>query len=760
MKLSINNNIVNKPMNRQPQQRGWHNAEFDNEQFQQHIRSGLAWSHGYIRADIISSKKPAAADIEGAYLIGIDIDNTTKKYDKNTRKYIDTRADNYWSIQDAANHPFVLDNGYMLYTSPSNTNEHNKFRLIFRLEIPITDNVEFKNTAKKLINYFGGDRSCCNIDRMFYGNTDADIIMFDNILRIERLELLPEPEPIVNSNQVASSHYATSSYTDNTIKPDYNTIRDMLSYIDGTAIEYNEWLRIVSAIGNIMPDGDAVRLVDEWSPDKDHGTAYKVQNRLQEPNISTIIHFAKRFGYNVKKLYTNNVKNSNNNSNNVKNSNNIVKFTDNISEKNENNTENHTSYYNFLEKFILDLHTTYRYNTITALTEFTDNTDDTINRAWTPITDRDVSEIWRLINQKSPFKREFATGSINNLLLSDIAQSYNPLLQYFDNLPAWDGNDYISELAYRVIVSTHQVTVWPEYLRRWLVALVANAMERGVNHTCLVLAGEQGIGKTQFARMLVPDELTDYYTEEQLNPRDKDSKICITENFLINLEELESINREEIGYLKALMTTKAIKCRRAYGRRTERAIRRASFIGNVNRAAFLTDMTGNRRFLIVTALDINYQSPINLNQLYAQAKNLLDSGFRYWFTHQEIQTINEFNSEYEVINCEQDMVQSLLEPVDTGELTNDDISRRVSAGVYKYMTATEIYDKLQEKTRTKLSINKLGQILKKLGFMRKGIYKNNRTIYKYLVKERTIYDNDIFRDNEDNEFPFGNAANF
>jgi hypothetical protein len=106
------------------------------------------------------------------------------------------------------------------------------------------------------------------------------------------------------------------------------------------------------------------------------------------------------------------------------------------------------------------------------------------------------------------------------------------------------------------------------------------------------------------------------------------------------------------------------------------------------------------------------------------------------------------------------MVQSLLEPVDTGELTNDDISRRVSAGVYRYMTATEIYDKLQEKTRTKLSINKLGQILKKMGFIKKGFKRNNKTIYVYLVKERTIYDNDLFRENEDNEFPFGNAVNF
>ena len=122
--------------------------------------------------------------------------------------------------------------------------------------------------------------------------------------------------------------------------------------------------------------------------------------------------------------------------------------------------------------------------------------------------------------------------------------------------------------------------------------------EEKVNHQVLVLVGPQGIGKSSWLNSLLPKELSGYLYSGLINPNNKDTLVHLSENLFINLDELENLNKTELGSLKSLITQSAIKLRKAYGMFNENLRRRASFMGSVNDAEFLTDSTGNRLSLI------------------------------------------------------------------------------------------------------------------------------------------------------------------
>ena len=121
-----------------------------------------------------------------------------------------------------------------------------------------------------------------------------------------------------------------------------------------------------------------------------------------------------------------------------------------------------------------------------------------------------------------------------------------------------------------------------------------------------------------------------------LNHSNKDTLIHLAECMLINLDELENLNRSEIGSLKEIITKTHIRMRKAYGHNNENMPRRASFAGSVNTAQFLNDTTSSRRFLCFEVEHIEYTHDIDINKVYAQALQLKEDGFRHWFNQEEI----------------------------------------------------------------------------------------------------------------------------
>jgi hypothetical protein len=314
-------------------------------------------------------------------------------------------------------------------------------------------------------------------------------------------------------------------------------------------------------------------------------------------------------------------------------------------------------------------------------------------------------------------------SSLRSLLYSDFCQLYNPFEDYFETLPEYDlQTDYITQLA-NTITTTKQ-ELWQQCFKKWLVAMVGCVLnDKVINHTVIVFSGKQGLGKTTWVERLVPKQLKEYLFSGTINPNNKDTLVQLAECMLINLDELENLNRSEIGSLKEIITKTQIRMRKAYGHNNETMPRRASFAGSVNTAQFLNDSTGSRRFLCFEVEGIQYQHDVDINLVYAQALHLFNDGFRYWFDQEEIKSITENNEQYQLRSPEEELLLTWFEPCEKDNAN-------------AYLNASQIASKLAEKAKITLTdgtINKLGKALKKHNFLR--LKKNG--IFVYAVKENT-----------------------
>ena len=326
-----------------------------------------------------------------------------------------------------------------------------------------------------------------------------------------------------------------------------------------------------------------------------------------------------------------------------------------------------------VEEF-LSKHFAFRHNIITDRIECRNLTTMHYNE----LTDYRLNSLGRLLLINSI---KYAPTKLRSLLFSNFVPQYNPILVYLDGLPSCDGaRDYIAELV-QTVETTNQ-ELWGKYLKMWLVAWVASLFDdKIINHTVIVLNGEQGIGKSRWLSKLVPQPLNQYVFAGTVNPDNKDTLIYLSECILVILDEFENMNRNQLGGIKELITKEKVKIRRPYGYTAENLQRRASFVASVNQHEFLTDVTGNRRFLCFETTKIDYRHEINMDMVFSQALFLYKSGFRYWLEKQDIEEINLSNERFRSLSIEEEALLASYEVCEA-----DDNA--------KYMTNTEILSSL------------------------------------------------------------------
>ena len=245
---------------------------------------------------------------------------------------------------------------------------------------------------------------------------------------------------------------------------------------------------------------------------------------------------------------------------------------------------------------------------------------------------------------------------IQRFVRSRRISEYHPFTAYFEQLPEWDGKDRVSALARRV----SDDPVWVNGFHRWMLGLSAqwmqfhpdtnsansaNSINRANSVAPLLVSSRQGLGKSTFCRLLMPDALKAYYTEsyDLSSPASAEAKLAACG--LINLDEFDKLSASKMPLLKNLMQASALNIRKAYKRSASALPRIASFIGTSNREDLLVDRTGSRRFLCVSLEHaIDCTTPVEYEQLYAQLKAELLSGERSWFNKEEEQAIQQHNA--------------------------------------------------------------------------------------------------------------------
>ena len=245
---------------------------------------------------------------------------------------------------------------------------------------------------------------------------------------------------------------------------------------------------------------------------------------------------------------------------------------------------------------------------------------------------------------------------IQRFVRSRRISEYHPFTAYFERLPEWDGTDRVSALARRV----SDDPVWVNGFHRWMLGLSAqwmqfrsdannanraNSINRANSVAPLLVSSRQGLGKSTFCRLLMPDALKAYYTEsyDLSSPASAEAKLAAYG--LINLDEFDKLSASKMPLLKNLMQASALNIRKAYKRSASVLPRIASFIGTSNREDLLVDRTGSRRFLCVSLEHaIDCVTSVEHEQLYAQLKAELLSGERSWFNKEEEQAIQQHNA--------------------------------------------------------------------------------------------------------------------
>ena len=399
-------------------------------------------------------------------------------------------------------------------------------------------------------------------------------------------------------------------------------------------------------------------------------------------------------------------------------------------------------------KSFLDGHISLRFNEITSRVEYEIPADNTDAHRFMPVNDRIVNSLW---SQMSTITR-VNIQDMYRVIESDYVPVFNPFKEYLNSLPqitqtstdnvsdepgsckpivsqqqnlcksvksvgvqdkkqSVGDRDYIHELAQTVRVKggEQEQMLWHLYLKKWLVGMVASWISDDVvNNVILVLIGEQGAYKTTWFNYLLPPPLKQYfYTKTNANRMSKDDILTLAQYALVCCEELDTMRPAELNQLKAAVTMPSIDERAAYAHYHEHRKHIASFCGTGNNTQFLSDPTGNRRWLPfeVESIVSPRDHPFHYEGIYSQTLALYKSGFQYWFTKEEIQELNRHNREFETPRLEHELVDLYFRRPTDSELG-------------EFMSVARALQMISNGISQKLSAVNVGRAFSDLGFKR------------------------------------------
>ena len=322
--------------------------------------------------------------------------------------------------------------------------------------------------------------------------------------------------------------------------------------------------------------------------------------------------------------------------------------------KTKNLTEN-------VESF-LKSHYDFRYNVLTEETEF---------RSLERMSEGFQSVNQRVLNTLCLEAHEAGIAcwdrDLSRCIYSTRIVDYHPFRLYLDELPKWDGVDRVLALARRV----SENPLWEKEFRIWMLGMTAQWMGIMGDHANsvapLLISTEQGYLKSTFCKSLLPSVLQRYYMDKVDLTGQGNVERRLAEMGLLNLDEFDKYSPTKMPLLKNLMQMASLSLCKAYQKNYRSLPRIASFIGTSNRKDLLTDPTGSRRFICVLVEHPIDCKLIEYEQLYAQLKEEILSGERYWFTKEEEQELQRNNLSFYRQGPVEDVLRSCYRSVEKGE---------------------------------------------------------------------------------------------
>ena len=275
-------------------------------------------------------------------------------------------------------------------------------------------------------------------------------------------------------------------------------------------------------------------------------------------------------------------------------------------------------------------------------------------------------------------------ADVKRFLFSERIPTHHPFKDYVSALPEWDGTNRVTMLAARVSGNG----MWLNGFHCWMLGMVAQWMgypARCANAVApILISTEQGMCKSTFCSILLPEELRAYYTDKFTINATSGCEQKLSTFGLINMDEFNQYNERMMTILKNLMQMKKVNYRKCFKAYFSDLPRIASFIGTSNEKSLLTDETGSRRFLCIEVEKPVDCSPIDYAQLYAQLKWELEAGKRYWLSKEEELEIQEHNRAFYRHSPEEEAFYKVFALPKEGEPSFE-------------LTATDIFNRLQKR---------------------------------------------------------------
>lgn len=363
-----------------------------------------------------------------------------------------------------------------------------------------------------------------------------------------------------------------------------------------------------------------------------------------------------------------------------------------------------------IELFLQDNYL-FRHNVLNGKVEYATKCKSADEPTFRTLTQKALNSIIVRAKREDICEERSPKTDILEIINSDEVPEYNPIQDFLEHLPKWDGQNHVAKLFSRIPgISTEQ----HGYLATWLRSAVAHWLQLDTIHgnECVpTLIGAQGCGKTTFLTRLLPPQLRQYYLDH-LNLSNKfDKEMALTNNLLVNLDELEAIRPSQHANLKQTLSKSKVNGRPIYGCSQEDRPRFASFVATTNNPHPLTDATGSRRFICLTIPDgqmIDNTGEIDYEQLFAQVLyEVRELKVPYWFNNNEVARIQQLNLNYMERKDIAEMIEVCLRKPHDGETT-----KLVSCGEIMNMIKKE-YPAIPGNHSTRVHI---GLAMKELGF--------------------------------------------
>ncbi len=328
------------------------------------------------------------------------------------------------------------------------------------------------------------------------------------------------------------------------------------------------------------------------------------------------------------------------------------------------------------------------------------------------------------IVKEMEMKRKIRTISVNKvnemIATKGICHMYNPITDFFKKLPTWDGKDYFEILKESIKLDEDEK---PEFffsmLKKHIIRTIKCALiDKYINRMVFVMYGPQEVGKSMFFRWLAPAEL---YNEESVNPNDKDSILALARYIMINMDELDSLNKKDVAKLKAFISRGEITKRVAYGRHDEHFARIASFVGSTNKADILADEK-NTRWIILKILNFDwekYTKEINPLQIWAQCASELKKDENAGELTKEEKKERDFRNDAEFLEISSER-EVLLRHFKEGK-------RPITATEIKILIETKKYP-------LKINLHQLSRELTRIFGKTKSVWENGKKGRYYYVE--------------------------